>query len=151
MPSDNQPAPAPTQASSQSWLKPLVFLLVGAVLGVGGSFAYATFVPRPVPETRTVLARFLMQAPVGTCKQVMVLGFRASGFQDVRPDAGEDVGVGARGDRISGGALCMPALGAATVAMSSADPALLAARMQAFAAAVAATNFAPQPPPPQRR
>ena len=154
MPNDTAPAPIATtmEKAPMSRLKPILFLILGLVIGAGAAIAYTHLLPRPMPETRTVLGRFLLAVPVGTCKQVMVLGFRAAGFQDVRPDAGEDVGVGAPGEKISAGALCMPALGAATVAMSSGDAVLLAARMQAFAAAIAATNFAPQPQPqPQRR
>lgn len=131
-------------------LKSLLLLLLGLVIGAGGAASYFLAFPRPVPETRTLMTRFILPVPVATCKQVMVLGFRVAGFQTVTPDAGDDVGVGAPGDKISGAALCMPALGAATVAMSSADPALLLGRIQAFSAAVATTNFAPQAPPQRR-
>ena len=131
-------------------LKPLLWLLLGILLGGGGAVGYSAFAPRPVAEYRTVMSRFILPVPVGNCKQIMVLGFRAAGFPNVTPDPGDDVGVGAPGEKISGAALCMPALGAATVAMASADQALLLSRMQVFAAAVAATNVAPQAAPPRR-
>ncbi len=137
------PTPPPRSATRA---KPILLLLLGLVLGAGGMAAYGTFAPRPKPEQRTVMTRFLLPVPVATCKQVMLLGFRVAGFQTVTPDPGDDVGVGAPGDTISGAALCMPALGAASVAMTSADQALLLARIQAFTAAVATTNYAPQPP-----
>lgn len=131
-------------------LKPLLLLLLGLLVGGGGVAGYFLLVPRPGPEIHTVMARFVLPVPVGTCKQVMVLGFRAAGFQTVTPDAGDGVGIGAPGEKISGGALCLPALGAATVAISSADQAMLLARIQAFGAAVATTNFVPQAAQPQR-
>lgn len=129
-------------------LKPILLLVFGVLVGAGGAAGYFMLVPRPSPEMRTVMARFILQVPVATCKQIMVLGFRVAGFQTVTPDGGDDVGVGAPGEKISGAALCMPALGAATVAMSSSDPALLLKQIQAFSSAVAATNIVP---PPQRR
>lgn len=128
-------------------LKPILLLLLGLVVGAGGAASYFLAFPRQAPEIRTLMARFILPVPVATCKQVMVFGFRVAGFQTVAPDAGDDVGVGAPGDKISGAALCMPALGAATVAMSSADPALLLGRIQAFNAAVAT---APQTSPQRR-
>ena len=130
-------------------LKPILLLLLGVIVGAAAVAGYNAFAPRPAPEYRTVMSRFILPVPVGNCKQIMVLGFRAAGFPNVTPDPGDDVGVGAPGEKISGAALCMPALGAATVAMASADQALLLSRMQNFASAVAATNFAPQAP--QRR
>ena len=129
-------------------LKPILLLTIGLFAGVGGMVMYHAIFPRPNLEIRTVMARFILQVPVATCKQIMVLGFRVAGFQIVTPDGGDDVGVGAPGDKISGAALCMPALGAASVAMSSADPALLLKQIEAFSSAVAATNIVP---PPQRR
>lgn len=145
-PADVPPSPSETNAMMK--LKSILFPVLGLLIGAGGMATYPLLVPRPVPEVRTVMARFILQVPVATCKQVMVLGFRVAGFQNVVPDGGDDVGVGAPGDKISGAALCMPALGAATVAMSSADPALLLKQIQAFSSAVAATNITP---PPQRR
>ena len=127
-------------------LKPILLLLLGALVGAGGAMAYSLLVPRTNPEMRTLMARFILQVPVTTCKQIMVLGFRVAGFRTVTPDGDDDVGVGAPGDKISGAALCMPALGAATVAMSGTDPALLLRQIQAFSSAVSATNIAAPPP-----
>jgi hypothetical protein len=135
-------------ASGITTFKAILLLVLGVVIGAGGMAAYALLLPRPAPENRTIMARFILPVPVATCKQIMVLGFRVAGFQNVVPDAGDDVGVGAPGDKISGAALCMPALGAATVAMSGTDPALLLKQIQAFSSAVATTNAAS---PPQRR
>ena len=129
-------------------LKPILLLLLGVLVGAGGAIAYSLLVPRLNPEMRTLMARFILQVPVATCKQIMVLGFRVAGFQTVTPDGGDDVGVGAPSDKISGAALCMPALGAATVAMSGTDHALLLRQIQAFSSAVSVTNVAT---PPLRR
>lgn len=130
--------------------KPLLLLLLGLLIGAGGMMAYSRFVPRDNLEIRTLMARFVLPVPVATCKQIMVLGFRVAGFQTITPDPGEDVGVGAPGEKVSGAALCMPAFGVATLAISGADQALVLDRIQAFTAAVATTNFAPQAPPPRR-
>ncbi len=134
---------------------PLAFLVAGLVVGVGAAFGYSLLRPQPQPVLRTVMTRFLLPVPVATCKQVMALAFRVAGFAEVTPDAGNDPGVGAPGGTITGAALCMPVFGAASVAMSGAEEALLLARMKAFADAVAATNYgggtqnqAPQGLPP---
>ncbi len=134
---------------------PILLLLVGLVVGAGGAIGSLTLRPQPRPAIRTVMTRFLLPVQVATCKQVMALAFRVAGFQEVTPDAGNDPGVGAPGDAVSGAALCMPAFGAASLAMSGVDETLLLARMQAFANAVAATNYSgggqPQPGQPQQR
>lgn len=129
----------------------IVFLLLGALVGAGGVGLYSLLAPRANLDQRVVMSRYILQVPIAACKQFMVIGFRSAGFQTVTPDPGDNVGVGAIGDKISGAAMCMPALGVAAVAMSGTDQNFVLARMQDFANAMAVTNFIPQNQPAQPR
>lgn len=143
--------PAPDNAGQTTGVLLRIGLLVlGFALGAGGAVGYFMAMPRPPSEMSTVMSRFILPVPVGTCKQIMILGFRVAGFQTITPDPGDGVGVGAPGQQIAGAALCMPALGAATVSMSGTDHALLLKQMQAFSSAVAATTAASPSQPPRR-
>jgi len=138
-----------------SIMKPLLLLLVGLILGAGGGIGYKIYTTPPVPESRTVMARFILRAPAAQCKQIMAQGFRAANFPTVTSDSGEGVGVGASAPEalFSGAALCMQNFGIAAVAITGPDAQQRVARMQAFAGAVDATinRLQPAPAQPQRR